>query len=424
MSSPIHAPCRPRTGSARLHLETLEDRTTPAVHTWTHGGTTANWSDSANWDANGVPTSAEPGGTVVVFSTGDLTPVMNITGLVVDQIRFTSAGNKINLSKPLALNGNLLTPNILNTTGNNIIASATPQTLLTLQGADAVVEVDAGVLEVSSIVASSGDRGVRKTGAGTLGYSPVGDGVTYFGNTYTGTTTVANGVLELNDMIEENTALAGPLVVGDGTGAAQSAVARCLRPFQTPFLSSVLRDGLFDADGFDQAIDGVTLSGGTVRSVGGSLFLNGDVTVTVGPAPGDASTIEGTVRINTVPPPGLGGGRFDVAAGGTLNVTAALKDGMGAGGPVNANLTKDGAGVLVLDGPNTYTGKTTVNAGTLAVHDTQPASPVVLSGGVLGGTGTVGPITGGGGTIAPGLFTPATTPDGLKSGSVTLSGTT
>ena len=48
----------------------------------------------------------------------------------------------------------------------------------------------------------------------------------------------------------------------------------------------------------------------------------------------------------------------------TLNFTGFIGDG-GGDGP--STVIKEGAGILVLDGANTYTGNTTINAGTLAL---------------------------------------------------------
>ena len=68
-----------------------------------------------------------------------------------------------------------------------------------------------------------------------------------------------------------------------------------------------------------------------------------------------------------------------------------------------AGLTKNGAGTLELKAANTYTGSTSINAGTLQIDGAQGASQVtVASGATLGGVGTVGSITAHGGTVSPG----------------------
>ncbi|MDH5265832.1 MAG: IPTL-CTERM sorting domain-containing protein, partial [Betaproteobacteria bacterium] len=70
-----------------------------------------------------------------------------------------------------------------------------------------------------------------------------------------------------------------------------------------------------------------------------------------------------------------------------------------------AGLAKSGAGRLTLSGTSTFTGGTTVNAGTLLVNGTIPGPVVVNGGATLGGTGTIGgPLTiNAGGTLAAGL---------------------
>jgi autotransporter-associated beta strand protein len=96
--------------------------------------------------------------------------------------------------------------------------------------------------------------------------------------------------------------------------------------------------------------------------------------------------------------------------GTTLNRAVTLRvscDVSGAGGFV-LNGGEDGAGRLMLMGSNTYTGPTTVNAGTILVNGSTAAGSAVTanSGGILSGTGTInGPVTiSGGGLLSPGDY--------------------
>ena len=84
-------------------------------------------------------------------------------------------------------------------------------------------------------------------------------------------------------------------------------------------------------------------------------------------------------------------------------------------GPVSAGLIKNNTGTLQLTGNNTYTGPTTVNAGTLLVDGSQTGSTITVNAGAaLGGIGTTGAIVVAGGRVNPG--DPVTT-------TATLSGT-
>ena len=92
-----------------------------------------------------------------------------------------------------------------------------------------------------------------------------------------------------------------------------------------------------------------------------------------------------------------GGGIFDTN-GFNLTVAGPLTE-LHAGTP----LRKTGTGTLTLNGSNTHTGVTTIEAGTLVVNGSLGGETQVLSSGKLSGTGTTGNVSVSfGGTLAPG----------------------
>ena len=122
----------------------------------------------------------------------------------------------------------------------------------------------------------------------------------------------------------------------------------------------------------------------------------------------------------TIPEPLVLSGTINSAGGGAKNWTgpitlaatnATIQASSGAPLTINAvisgsgGFTKTSPDVLTLNSNNTYTGTTTVSDGTLRINGAQPASPIVLSFGTLGGSGTVGTITSSGTsakTVSPG----------------------
>jgi autotransporter-associated beta strand protein len=111
-------------------------------------------------------------------------------------------------------------------------------------------------------------------------------------------------------------------------------------------------------------------------------------------------------------------------AGGTIgvdNIAQTLTlSGIISNADASGTLTKDGAGTLVLSGPNTYSGGTTVSNGILLVNNTTGSGTgngtVAVDGGAtLGGTGTIA-----GAVNVSGVLSPGTSIESLGTGALTL----
>ncbi len=186
----------------------------------------------------------------------------------------------------------------------------------TVAGTQTLTATGSGHTLISGVVSNpTGTTNLLKTGAGTLTLSGA--------NTFTGTTTVRNGVLEVNN----NSALGSTtstVVINDAstTGAMDTAL----------YLGA----------------SGVTLSRNlTVGSQGATTTLGGDFA-------SGTSTFSGTVTLNK---------SATLAAAGTsvVNFNGQLIDGTGT-----TNVTKTGTGTVVLGSTaNNYDGATDITAGTL-----------------------------------------------------------
>lgn len=88
----------------------------------------------------------------------------------------------------------------------------------------------------------------------------------------------------------------------------------------------------------------------------------------------------------------------------------------------NGGLIKTGPGTLALNGTNTYTGPTAVNAGVLLVNGSTTSATTVASGATLGGSGTINDsvTVNSGGTLTPGSSTGSASPGILGTGPLLL----
>ncbi|MEI6673700.1 MAG: autotransporter-associated beta strand repeat-containing protein, partial [Verrucomicrobiota bacterium] len=307
----------------------------------------------------------------------------------------TAAGTTVLSGAALDLNGYSLGTAealTLNGTGgfgggalcNNSATAATYSGLLTLGSASSIV-ASSGEIILSNTgtiqgagfgltldgTASSSLASSIGTGAGTLTKSGIGIWSLSGASTYTGLTKISGGTLRLG---VTNAILSGNAVTIDSTAAAETAT--------------------LDLNGFALTIGGggLTLGGtsgiGSANQVIGSgagsiLTLSGGgsaVTYSAANNPLGATISVTAINLN------------NVAQTFTINDSSLAADDLTISAVIqNGALTKSGVGTLLLTGANTYSGATTLNAGTLSIAadaNLGSANPLVFNGGTLQITGT------------------------------------
>ena len=327
--------------------ETLEVRIVPTTtDIWTGAGLTSNFSDQNNWQSHVIPESGDD----LDFPAGseNATPYDDMDGVGFGQITIEAAGYSLGSDAGLPTTGITTTFGLGNAsiTGGVTLEGNTTTTISVAAG---------GMLDINGTI--NGNSGLTLSGGGTL----IVDGVT--SNTYTGTTEVDSGTLQLAKLLGA-VAVPGALTIGDGT---DTAIVQDQDGNQLASTTAVTIDdhGTLDLDGFSDSVAGLTLHGGTATTGAGTLSLYGDVT---DDDTTDPLTISGDLA--------LGGSTvtFHVSPGASLELDGSI------GG--SAGLTLLGGGTLRLAGAtavNQYSGPTEVDAGTLELDvPNLPAIPGAL----------------------------------------------
>lgn len=216
--------------------------------------------------------------------------------------------------------------------------------------------------------------GLIKAGAGNLLMSQATS------NTYTGTTTVNDGLLTLNG--GSSTVIPGALVVGDGTGVAGSAIVRLGQSSEIANTASVTvnSEGALDLNNFTEQFASLSVVDGSVTLGSGTLTLTADVSMTGGSISATSGTLQfsGSVIASSSASASasiackialqIATSIFQVSPGPVqpdLIVNGAVSEGAAGRG-----IQKTGTGTMRLMGSasNTFTGVTTVDKGVLQLN--------------------------------------------------------
>ena len=385
---------KPGKGNSSVSIAVYNTITTP---TWNFNGG-GNWSDSTKWLKAVIPDGS---------------------GVTAD---FSVTPQTANSTVTLDTNRTIGSMTFANTNGFSWSVAASNSSVLTLATGTGTPAINVLDHTANMAAALAGTQGLTKQGGGTL--------VLNSGNTFTGGLTVQQGMVDARGTWSSNTALGiGAITIGSGATVTKT-----------------------DSD-FQEIRGDVTLSGGTLAATGtpnnsyGNFFLDyrvihtGDVQSVISAevhmrGTHEFNVADGAADIDLLVTGHLGNeegynwgyvnktGAGTMALSNSTNSIAALTitagkvilqgiagsypnggiidnsaleiniaSGSGTFSPVisgSGTLTKTGNGTLILGGTNTFSGVTTVNAGTLAVRGTsiRDTNQLVINGGMVDATGT------------------------------------
>ncbi len=379
------------------------------VFTW-DGGSSAfgnDWSADFNWSPNGAPPTAS-GAHSFIFSDNNPRPSPNFeASYTINSLTFGAGGGAFGFTgsggtQTLTINGG----GILNSSGSaqsfgnsleNIslgasqtwnagptaggslsVASAVilgPSRTLTIEGANNTT--------MSGAVSGTGTSGIIKNGTGSLTL----EGGT--ANTYPGTTTINAGSVILNKTAGVN-ALAGPVIIGDGTGS-DTLQLNASNQIADASPVTINSSGVFNLNGQIETIGALTGAAGSSITLGTGQLLTSTASNTT-----YAGVISGTAGATS------GTGGWSKLGTGTLSITGTANAYSGVtsfeGGIVNvANLSNYGVNGSL--GNRLSSAETTTNiglrfqGGTLqytgsTAQSTDRDIRVGLSGGTIDASGT------------------------------------
>ena len=227
-------------------------------------------------------------------------------------------------------------------------------TTISLGGAQLTVDGNGGSATISGQITGTSGTVVKNGASTTLTLSGA--------NSFTGAVTINSGVINAQNATALGTTAGGVTVASGAALQIQGGIT-------------------IGAEALGLSGTGISTDG-ALRNISGANTYQG------------AITLNAATRINS----DAGTLTLDVASGnaiaGTHNLTFGGNGNVTVSDPIatsTGTLTKDGNGTLLLGAANTYTGTTTINAGTLQINGSNrisDSSAVTLAGGTLQASGT------------------------------------
>ena len=392
---------------------------TAAFTTWDGGDIDdSNWTSGDNWVGDAAPTS---GNTLRIAFGGStrLTPDMD-TNFTVNDLRFNSGASSFTLgstgANTLTFGGNV--PSIIQASANN----QTINSKINLSTTTVFETSGSGELTLGGVVSGSG--GIIKLVSSTLNLTA--------DNTYTGQTTIGKGTVNIQHDNALGATSGSTTVIPGATLELEGGIsvgAEALKLSGT--LTDVSGDNswagvISDSGTITKAGAGtLTLSGSSGNTFTGTTNVNTGIlslnkssgnalggTINIGDGTGtDTVRLQAsnqiadssTVTMNAAGTPTLDLNSFNDTIGSLAGANASASVSLGSGtlttgdstnttfsGVVSGTggLTKQGSGTFTVSGANTYSGATSVNAGTLNIQNatalgTTAAGTTVASGATL-----------------------------------------
>ncbi len=346
---------------------------------WDGGGDDNNLFTPENWDGDSAPVSGNA--TAIQFAGSTRTsPVLN-SDLTLQQITFNSGANSFTLGGT----------GVISLYGTGPAGADPAVGIVNSSAAAQTVNNSIKLVGKTAIRATSGDLTI----AGNIDRN--GNGLYLRGANGT-TLTISGGISGANSTFQlrgtntstvrlsgNNTFVASSIQAWEGTILAASDNAFGISSNQISMGQSTLTSNV------------AILTEGT-RTIANLVRLTSKAvagTYTLGGSTADVSTFSGNIIVNTNTASSAAMPlTLTAAAGGRVNFTGLIaRDGNSTG--TGDAITKTGSGIVSLQGANTYSGGTTVSAGTLLINNsgnnsgTGTGAISVSSGATLGGSGRI-----------------------------------